>query len=88
MVRGTIMNVVVDDLKPIDFRLMREDEPDILLASFESLAAARATMAIVERVVSNVRPRPKVNLELYQGDLMLDAFDQTDEAEEARGHGN
>jgi hypothetical protein len=81
-------NVVVDDLKPIDFRLMREDEPDILLGSFESLEMARATMAIVEKVVSNVKPRPKVNLELYQGEHMLDSFDQTDEAEEARGHGN
>jgi hypothetical protein len=84
----TVTNVVFDDARPIDFRLMREDKPTILLASFDSLEAARKTMAIVEQVVSTVIPRPKVNLELYQGDLMLDSFDQTDEAEEARGHGN
>ncbi len=74
------------DAPEIILRLQPENDVPIPLASFDDVGQARAVMSVVIATVTAVKPRPKVNLELYRGDDMLDAFDQSTEEEEAQGY--
>ncbi len=84
--RVTRFKTTSDDVTEIELRLQPENDIAVPLATFDDPEQAKMVMSVLESMAAAMSPRPKVNLELYQGDCMLAAFDQTTEEEEARGH--